>query len=98
MATIFCEVFERIGHTLPKPPFVSLTRSDPFGRVYTVYLYVEHPEDVFTIRPQISEEVFKRWDIERNATRRITPTHGHIELAQQESEKKEEKDEKQRKT
>ena len=98
MATIFSEVFERIGHTLPKPPFVSLTRSDPFGRVYTVYLYVEHPEDVFTIRPQISEEVFKRWDIERNATRLITPTQGHIELAQQESEKKEEKDEKPRKT
>src|SRR3972149_10490472 len=43
IATIFSEVFERIGHTLPKPPFVSLTRSDPFGRVYTVYLYVEHP-------------------------------------------------------
>jgi hypothetical protein len=26
---------------------------------------VEHPEDIFTLRPQISEEVFKRWDMER---------------------------------
>jgi hypothetical protein len=38
------------------------------GRVYMVYLYVEHPEDIFTLRPQIAEEVFKRWDIERAKT------------------------------
>jgi len=60
MAAIFNEVFERFVHTLPKPPHATLTRSDAFTRVYTVYLYVEHPEDVFTLKPQISEEVFKR--------------------------------------
>src|SRR3990172_692830 len=67
LATIFAEVFERFVHTLPKPPYATLTRSDAFTRVYTVYLYVEHPEDVFSLKPQISEEVFERWDIERVA-------------------------------
>jgi small-conductance mechanosensitive channel len=73
MAAIFNEAFERFLHTLPKKPFATLTRSDAFVRVYLVYLYVEHPEDVFTLRPQISEEVFKRWDMER-LTPKPTPT------------------------
>jgi small-conductance mechanosensitive channel len=81
MAAIFSEVFERVLHTLPRKPSVTLTRSDALGRVYTVYLYVEHPEDVFTLRPQISEETFKRWDIERNATKRIAPTQDYTEFA-----------------
>jgi small-conductance mechanosensitive channel len=67
LTEIFNEVFERFGHTLPKKPLATLTRSDAITRVYTVYLYVEHPEDVFTLKPQISEEVFKRWDKQRNA-------------------------------
>ena len=45
-----------------------LVRSSAFERVYMVYLYVEHPEDIFILRPQIAEAVFKRWDIERNKT------------------------------
>ncbi len=65
LAEIFEEVFERHHHTLPKKPSYMLTRSAAFERVYVVYLYVEHPEDIFTLRPQISEEVFKRWDMER---------------------------------
>jgi hypothetical protein len=52
-------------HMLPKKPSYMLTRSDGVGRVYMVYLYVEHPEDIFVLRPQIAEEVFKRWDMER---------------------------------
>jgi len=65
IAAIFEEVFERHQHSLPKKPSYMLTRSDAFARVYTVYVYVEHPEDIFTLRPQIAEEVFKRWDMER---------------------------------
>ena len=65
IAEIFEEVFERHLHTLPKKPSYMLTRSSAFQRDYTVYLYVEHPEDIFTLRPQIAEEVFKRWDMER---------------------------------
>lgn len=65
LAEIFEEVFERHRHTLPKNPSYMLTRSAAFERVYVVYLYVEHPEDIFALRPQIAEEVFKRWDMER---------------------------------
>jgi small-conductance mechanosensitive channel len=65
LAEIFEEVFERHRHMLPKKPTYMLTRSAAFDRVYVVYLYVEHPEDIFTLRPQIAEEVFKRWDMER---------------------------------
>jgi len=66
IAAVFNEVFERVLHTLPRKPSYMLTRSDGMGRVYMVYLYVEHPEDIFTLRPQVAEEVFKRWDMERN--------------------------------
>jgi small-conductance mechanosensitive channel len=65
LAEIFEEVFERHRHTLPRKPSYMLTRSAAFDRVYVVYLYVEHPEDIFALRPQIAEEVFKRWDMER---------------------------------
>jgi small-conductance mechanosensitive channel len=65
ISKIFNEVFERYQNMLPKKPFYMLTRSGAFERVYVVYLYVEHPEDIFALRPQIAEEVFKRWDLER---------------------------------
>src|SRR4030066_591523 len=81
MAKLFVEVFERFVHTLPKPPYATLTRSDAFIRVYTVYLYVEHPEDVFSVKPQISEEVFKRWDIERVAAAKpVVPTQEYAKI------------------
>ena len=69
LAEIFEEVFERHRHTLPRKPSFMLTRSSAFDRVYVVYVYVEHPEDIFTLRPQIAEEVFKRWDMERTKAR-----------------------------
>ena len=65
IAQIFNEVFERHMHMLPKKPSYMLMRSGAFERVYMVYLYVEHPEDIFALRPQIAEEMFKRWDMER---------------------------------
>jgi small-conductance mechanosensitive channel len=65
IAEILNEVFERHKHTLPQKPSYMLLRSAAFERVYMVYLYVEHPQDVFGLRPQIAEEVFKRWDAER---------------------------------
>jgi MscS family membrane protein len=65
---IFTEVFEGHLHTLPKKPEYMLVRTAAFDRVYVIYLYVEHPEDIFTLRPQIAEEVFKRWDTERAKT------------------------------
>ncbi|MBS7632233.1 mechanosensitive ion channel family protein [Candidatus Bathyarchaeota archaeon] len=66
MAQIFSEVFERHRHKMPRPPSFMLLRSGGFERVYMVYLYVEHPEDIFILRPIIAEEVFKRRDQERS--------------------------------
>ena len=93
IAVIFSEVFERFSHTLPKKPFATLTRSDAFGRVYMVYLYVEHPEDVFTLKPQISEEVFKRWDMERLAAK-LTPKskEDYAKVAKEEMKNQEKKE------
>jgi len=99
LTAVFAEVFERFVHTLPKPPFAMLTRSDAFARVYTIYLYVEHPEDVFTLRPQISAEVFKRWDLERSAAKStLPPKDDSAKMAQQQMKKKEEKDDEEGKT
>jgi small-conductance mechanosensitive channel len=69
IAEIFQEVFERHIHTLPKKPSYMLASSSAFERDYTIYIYVEHPEDILTLRPQIAEEVFKRWDMERAKTK-----------------------------
>ena len=88
LAAVFNEVFERFVHTLPKPPFAMLTRSDAFVRVYTVYLYVEHPEDVFTLRPQLSAEVFKRWDMERSAAKSASSTKDDLAKMVQQQMKK----------
>jgi len=85
IAAIFSDTFERIQHTLPKKPSANLTRSDALGRVYTVYLYVEHPEDVFVLRPQIAEEVFKRWDVEREAAKKSISAEDYRLIPQAES-------------
>ncbi len=62
---IFDQVFKQHIQVLPKKPSYILTRSAAFERVYMVFLYVENPKDIFTLRPQIAEEVFQRWDAER---------------------------------
>ena len=65
IAAIFDQAFEQYNAKLPKPLSYMLLRSGAFDRVYMLYLYVKKPEDVFIFRPQIAEEVFKRWDMER---------------------------------
>ena len=65
IAAIFDKVFELHMQTLPKKPRYMLLRSGSFERVYMVYLYVKDPREVFVLRPQIAEEVFRRWDAER---------------------------------
>ena len=65
---IFDEVCEKYVRILPKKPAYTLVRSSGTDRAYTVYLYVEKPEDIFTLRPRIAEEVYLRWDQERAKT------------------------------
>jgi len=62
---IFDSAFENYSRILPKKPFYVLTRTTAAERVYTIYFYVEQAEAIFTVRPQIADEVFKRWDEER---------------------------------
>jgi small-conductance mechanosensitive channel len=63
--TIFNEVFEGYSRILPRKPAYSLNRSTNVDRVYVVYLYVENPKDIFTLRPKVADEVFQLWDMER---------------------------------
>jgi small-conductance mechanosensitive channel len=62
---VFNEVFKQCTDKFPRKPSYMLVRSDAFGRVYMIYLYVKNPEDIFVLRPQIAEEVFKLWDLKR---------------------------------
>lgn len=65
----FREIFERYCEDLPTIPGYSLVRSSAFERVYLIYLYTSNPEDIFTFRPRITEELFCRWDKERTKTK-----------------------------
>lgn len=62
---LFNDVFEKFKDKLAQKPSFTLARSGGFERVYLVYLYIRNPEDIFVLRPQIAEEVLKRWDEER---------------------------------
>lgn len=61
---IFEQVFKQYDK-LPRKPNYMLLRSGAFDRVYMIYLYVENPEEIFTLRPRITLEVFKLWDREK---------------------------------
>ena len=65
IAKIFNDAFEQYDAKFPRKPSYMLVKSGGFDRVYMVYFYVKRPEDIFVLRPQIVEEVFKRWDKER---------------------------------
>ena len=69
MERIFSEVLAEHATNAPKRPNYIILRSGGSERVYMIYLHVKHPEDVFTLRPLITEEVFKRWDKERAETK-----------------------------
>jgi small-conductance mechanosensitive channel len=62
---LFNELFDSYSRILPRRPSCMLIRSTAFDRVYLIYLYVDKPQDIFTLRPRIADEVFQRWDEER---------------------------------
>ena len=62
---LFNQIFDSYSRILPRKPEYILTRSTSFDRVYLVYLYVDKPQDIFTLRPKITDEVFQRWDEQR---------------------------------
>ena len=66
MARVFEQVFKQYDKLPQKPSYV-LLRSGAFDRVYMVYLYVSNPEEIFTLRPRITEGVFKLWDKQKES-------------------------------
>jgi small-conductance mechanosensitive channel len=62
---IFNQIFDSYSLILPRKPEYILIRSTNVDRVYLIYLYVDKPQDIFTLRPKIAGEVFQRWDEER---------------------------------
>jgi small-conductance mechanosensitive channel len=62
---IFNQIFDSYSRLLPRKPEYALIRSTNVDRVYLIYLYVDKPQDIFTLRPRIADEVFQRWDEER---------------------------------
>jgi len=62
---VFNQIFDSYSRVLPRRPSFMLIRSGAIDRVYLIYLYVDKPQDIFTLRPRISDELFQRWDEER---------------------------------
>ncbi|MDR0460741.1 MAG: mechanosensitive ion channel family protein [Nitrososphaerota archaeon] len=62
---IFNTTFNLYKHHFQKKPFCTLTRSTAIERVYTVYFYTLDTNEIFKIRSQIADQVFKLWDEER---------------------------------
>ena len=62
---LFNQIFDSYSRVLPRRPSFMLIRSGAIDRVYLIYLYVDKPQDIFTLRPRIADELFLRWDEER---------------------------------
>ncbi len=62
---IFEDICEKYSLILPNKPHYALMRTSSIERVYMLYLYVDKPQDVFTLRPRVSDEIIQRWDQER---------------------------------
>lgn len=65
MEQIFNQVFGEYAAELPIKPCHVITRSTAGERVYTVYLYFDRAEQIFTIRPKIAGQVYQLWAQER---------------------------------
>jgi hypothetical protein len=68
---LFNQICDSYSRVLPKRPTFMLIRSGAFDRVYLVYLYVDKPQDIFSLRPRISDELFQRWDEERTKQKEL---------------------------
>ena len=62
---LFNQIFDTYSQILPRRPSCMLIRSGAFDRFFSVYLYVDKPQDIFVLRPKIADEIFQRWDEER---------------------------------
>jgi small-conductance mechanosensitive channel len=82
MAEIFNKVFEKHAESLPRKPTYGFNRSTNVDRIYLVYLYVNNPEDIFTLKPEIAGEVFSLWDVERLKRKQTSPSNPKVDVRQ----------------
>jgi len=59
---IFDGVIEEYKEKLPRKPLYVMTRITSFARHYMFYLYVESPEDIFTLPPIFVKDVTDAWE------------------------------------
>jgi len=59
---IFDGVIEEYKEKLPRKPWYVMTRITSFARHYMFYLYVESPEDIFTLQPIFVKNVTEAWE------------------------------------
>lgn len=59
---IFDGVIEEYKEKLPRKPWYVLVRITNVARHYMFYLYVESPEDVFTLQPLFVRDITEAWE------------------------------------
>jgi small-conductance mechanosensitive channel len=62
LESVFDEVIERYAEKLPRKPEYKMTKLTRLDRIYMFYLYVESPEDIFTLQPTFLRELTERWE------------------------------------
>lgn len=65
MNRIFEAICEKYSRILPQKPQYALIRTSFTERIYLAYLYVDSPQDIFTLRPRVADEIYQQWDQER---------------------------------
>lgn len=59
---VFDGVIEKYKERLPRKPQYTMLRVTSFARIYMFYLYVESPEDVFTLQPIFVRDITEAWE------------------------------------
>ena len=62
---IFEDICAKYSLILPNKPHYALMRTSHIERVYMIYIYVDKPQDIFTLRPRVADEIIQLWDQER---------------------------------
>jgi len=59
---IFDEVIQKYEEKLPRKPWYAMSKITSFARQYMFYLYVESPEDIFTLPSILVKDVTEAWE------------------------------------
>lgn len=65
---MFDEVIQKYEERLPRKPWYAMSKITGFARQYMFYLYVESPEDIFTLPSIFIRDVIQAWEKARVKT------------------------------